>query len=320
MMKVVVVNSSLKERHRDMIEQAVESAGGKVCFTESEDSIPEEFAKPDVVYGFGMKTAATDSDLKWLCVPSAGVDFLMKDGLFANKDCMVTYSSGAYGVSIAEHIIGVSLMMMRGLTTQYALSLNGKWGKPIPQRSLKGSRITVLGTGDIGRCFAKRVRAFEPENIIGVSRSGKCEEDLFDRMIKTDEMDEVLCSTDLLVMSLPDTPETRGILSKKRLDLLPDDAFVVNVGRGSAIDEDALADSLNAGKLGGAALDVFSSEPLPDTSRLWTAKNILITPHIAGNLTLDHTIDKNVEMFCEDLKNYAQGLPLRHLLDRNKGY
>ena len=319
-MKIVVINSFLKNKHKEMIQKTVDLAKGKVCFVNSEDDIPEEFAEPDVVYGFGMKIAASDKNLKWLCVPSAGVDFLLKPGLFANEECIVTYSSGAYGVSIAEHIIAVSLMMMRKLTDQYALTLNKQWGKPIPQRSLKGSRITVLGTGDIGCCFAKRVRVFEPESLTGVSKSGKCEEMLFDRMLKTEELDDVLPDTDLLVMALPDTPQTRGILSGKRISLLPNDAYVVNVGRGSAIDEDALAVRLNEDKLAGAALDVFSTEPLPSESRLWNTKNLLITPHIAGNLTLDHTLDKNVEMFCEDLRNFAEGGPLKHILDRKKGY
>lgn len=319
-MKAVIVNSFLKDKHKEMIRKVIEPAGGKVCFVDSEDEIPEDFSEPDVIYGFAMKTVASDKNLKWLCVPSAGVDFLFKPGLFANEDCMVTYSSGSYGVSIAEHIIAVSLMMMRKLTVHYALTINKQWGKPISQRSLKNSRIAVLGTGDIGRCFAKRVRAFEPEKIMGISKSGKCEEELFDGMYKTEELDSILPETDLLVMSLPDTPETRGILSRERIKLLPDDAFVVNVGRGSAIDEDALADALEEGKLAGAALDVFSTEPLPADNRLWNTPNLLITPHIAGNLTLEYTLDKNVEMFCEDMKNFTEGRPLKYLLDRQKGY
>ena len=124
----------------------------------------------------------------------------------------------------------------------------------------------------------------------------------------------------LLVMSLPDTPETRNTLSRERIALLPEDAYVVNVGRGSAIDEDALADSLDSGRLAGAALDVFRTEPLPEDSRLWNTRNLLITPHVAGNLTADHTIGRNVEMFCEDLDNYASGRQLRYLVDRSLGY
>ena len=104
------------------------------------------------------------------------------------------------------------------------------------------------------------------------------------------------------------------------MKLLPEGAYIVNVGRGSAIDEEALADLLEEGHLGGAALDVFVNEPLPKESRLWKTKNLLITPHTAGNLTLDYTIDKNVEMFCEDLINYSAGKPLKYVVDRKKGY
>ena len=92
------------------------------------------------------------------------------------------------------------------------------------------------------------------------------------------------------------------------------------MGRGSAIDEEALADALDAGHLGGAALDVFRQEPLPENSRLWKTKNLLITPHVAGNLTVDYTVDRNVEMFCEDLLNYAAGRPMTYLVDKNRGY
>ena len=121
-------------------------------------------------------------------------------------------------------------------------------------------------------------------------------------------------------MSLPATPETKGILSRERFALLPQDAYIVNVGRGSAIDEDALADNLESGHLAGAALDVFQNEPLPADNRLWKTKNLLITPHVAGNMTLPYTKDKNVKMFIEDLKNFTEGRPLHYLVDRKLGY
>ena len=121
-------------------------------------------------------------------------------------------------------------------------------------------------------------------------------------------------------MSLPATAETENVLSRDRIGLLPEGAYIVNVGRGTAIDEDALADALESGRLGGAALDVFRTEPLPETSRLWNTRNLLITPHVAGNLTLEHTMDRNVEMFCEDLLNYANGSTMKHVVDRKRGY
>ena len=319
-MKILVINSELEQRHIDLIKDTAQKIKADVCFVNNEDEIGDDFKDAEVIYGFGLKTAAASKDLKWLCVPSAGVDYLLKPGVFANRDCIITNSAGAYGVSIAEHIIMVSLMMMRQMNVIYKSSINGIWADKLPQRSLKDCRITVLGTGDIGRNFAKRARAFDPKSIIGVIRSGRCDEGAFDRIAKIDELDNVLKESELLVMCLPDTDETKGILSKERLALLPKGAYIVNVGRGSAIDEDALADRLESKDLSGAALDVFASEPLPENSRLWKIDNLIITPHVAGNLTLKYTLDRNVEMFVEDLVNYAKNRPLKHQIDKNRGY
>ena len=191
---------------------------------------------------------------------------------------------------------------------------------PRPQKSLKDCRITVLGTGDIGTTFAKRARAFEPASITGVCRSGRAASDVYDKVLQVSQLDSILPETDLLAMSLPATEETRGILSRKRLGLLPEGAYIVNVGRGSAIDEEALADALDSGHLAGAALDVFQKEPLPEGNRLWKTKKLLITPHVAGNMTLAYTKDKNVEMFLEDLENFTKGKALHYLVDRKLGY
>lgn len=319
-MKILVISTMLKDRHKERILEIAKKYGAQVCFVASEGEAPEEFAEPDVIYGFGMQLARTQKSLKWLCVPSAGVDYLMKPGVFANEECLLSNSSGAYGVSISEHMIATSLMMMRRLTEFYEETLDSQWGKPRAQRSLWGSRIAVLGTGDIGQCFAKRAKAFEPDRIIGINRSGICLDPVFDRVVSVDALDEILPETDLLAMSLPDTPETRGILTRERLWSLPEGAFIVNVGRGSAIDEEALADCLEAGHLAGAALDVFQKEPLSKESRLWKTKGMLITPHVAGNLTLEYTLNKNVAMFCEDLVNFAEGKPLKYGVDRKKGY
>ncbi len=319
-MKIIVISKALQQKHRDRITDVAEKTGATLCFTESEEGIDESFKDAEVVYGFGINTARTNKNLKWMCVPSAGVDKFVKPGFFANEDCLLSNSSGAYGVSIAEHMIAVSLMMMRQLTYAYGKALEGKWTEPVPQKSLKDCRITVLGTGDIGCSFAIRAAAFEPAKLVGVCRSGHCSEPVFDEVQSIDALDSILSETDLLAMSLPDTKETWNILSRERIGELPEGAYIVNVGRGSAIDEEALADSLDEGRLGGAALDVFRTEPLPTESRLWKTKNLLITPHVAGNLTLEHTLDKNVEMFCEDLINYTEGRPLKYLVDRKKGY
>ncbi len=310
----------LEQKHFDQIKSAAGEIGAQAFFYKSETEIPSENFDADIIYGFAPSIVKTSKNLKWLCVPWAGVDSIMGPGYFANEDCLLTNSAGAYGVSIAEHMIAVSLVMMRCLDQFLKETKNGQWLSPRPQKSLKDCRITVLGTGDIGTTFAIRARAFEPAAITGVCRSGKSSSTVYDKVLPVTELDSILPQTDLLAMSLPATPETKGILSRERLALLPEGAYIVNVGRGSAIDEDALADNLENDHLAGAALDVFQTEPLPASSRLWKTKNLLITPHVAGNMTLPYTKDKNVQMFIEDLKNFAENKPLHYLVDRKLGY
>ena len=319
-MKVLVINNMLEQKHLDQIKTAATSLGHEVFFYKAESEIPQSNFDADIIYGFAPSIVKSSKNLKWLCVPWAGVDSLMAPGYFANEDCLLTNAAGAYGVSIAEHMIAVSLVMMRRLDEFLEETRGGQWKAPRPQKSLKDCRITVLGTGDIGTTFAKRARAFEPASIVGVCRSGKSSESVYDKVLPVSELDSVLPETDLLAMSLPATPETRGILSRERIALLPEGAFIVNVGRGSAIDEDALADALESGHLDGAALDVFQTEPLPEGHRLWKTKKLLITPHVAGNMTLAHTRNKNVQMFLEDLSNFTKGEPLHYLVDRKLGY
>ncbi len=319
-MKILVINNMLEEKHIDLIKSTAESLGHEVYFYANESETPQANFDADIIYGFAPSIVKANKKLKWLCVPWAGVDGLMAPGYFANEECLLTNAAGAYGVSISEHMIAVSIVLLRRLHEFMDETRNGQWLPPRSQRSLKDCRITVLGTGDIGTTFAKRARAFEPASIIGVCRSGKSREDVYDKVLPVSELDAILPETDLLEMCLPATPETRGILSRERIERLPQDAYIVNVGRGSAIDEEALADNLENGHLAGAALDVFQTEPLPKQSRLWKIKNLVITPHVAGNMTLQYTKDKNVQMFLEDLKNFTNGAPLKYLVNRQLGY
>ena len=167
---------------------------------------------------------------------------------------------------------------------------------------------------------ARRAKAMGAKRIVGVRRSDKPGDLCYDEMYTFSQLDRVLPQAEILVMALPSTPETVGILSRERIALLPPDAIVVNVGRGTAVDQDALMEALNAGRIAGAALDVMVPEPLPADHPLWETKNLLLTTHISGNMSLGLTCDLDVELFCEDLENYAAGRPLERLVDRKRGY
>ena len=150
--------------------------------------------------------------------------------------------------------------------------------------------------------------------------SARREAGIFDETYPISQLDRLLSDAELLVMALPNTPETVNILNRERIARLPKEAIVINVGRGSALDQAALAEALNTDRIAGAALDVVDPEPLPENDPLWDTKHLILTPHISGNLTLGYTCDRNVELFCEDLANYAAGRPLSHLVDRKRGY
>lgn len=316
---ICVVNEFITDAHRRQIDAAAEKHGFSVRYYQTKADASGHLADCEVLFGHWRSLLKEAPMLKWYCCSYAGVDPYQPPFRFP-EGVLLTNSSGAYGVTISEHIMMVTLMLQRRMLDYAQIVRDRGWTNDLPVRSIQGSRLTLLGTGDIGTTFAQRAKALCPASVTGVNRSGRVPDPVYDRVMPMAELDRVLPETDILVMSLPSTPETVGILSRERLALLPESAILVNVGRGSAINQDALMDALNAGRLAGAALDVMTPEPLPADHPLWTTKNLLITPHVAGNMTLGYTCNKTVSMFCDDLENYAEGRPLKHLVDLKRGY
>ena len=304
----------LSDSQRQAIEETAKARGFEVAFDKA------AAAEAEIIFGADAALLERSPKLKWLCVPSAWAEQYLKPALEDREGVLLSNSSGAYGVTIAEHIVMVTLMLMRREPEYAALMGRRGWRRDLPIRSIRGSRVTLLGTGDIGREAALRLRAFGAKSIVGVNRRGACPGEMFDEVVAIDNIDRILPDTDLLVMSLPDTPMTRGLMDDRRLGLLPADAFIVNVGRGSVLDEFALARQLHAGRFGGVALDVFAREPLPGDDPLWDCPRLLITPHVAGNMTLDYTVERIVGLFLEDFANYCDGRPLARRVTRGQGY
>lgn len=310
----------INENHRRQISQAAEKAGFSVTYFESSEQLSRQIKDLEVLYGYVPVSLLAEAEhLRWFCSASAGVDHLLDDSVWPRPDCLLSNSSGAYGPTISEHILMVLLMLLRRMPEYQDTVSRQQWAYLTPIRSIIGSHVVVLGAGDIGRNTARRLNALGAR-VTGVCRSGRSEELAFDRVVSVSQLDAVLPEADALVMALPATAETAHILSRSRIALLPPRAYVVNIGRGSAIDQDALIDALQSGRLAGAALDVMTPEPLPAGHPLWTCPNLILTPHVSGNMSLGLTCDLDVDMFCGDLLRYGAGeLPL-HLVDRRKGY
>ncbi len=320
MKKILVYTPRLTDENRRDIAQAAEGHGYRAVFCGDAAEALREAADAEIIFSADPTMPKAAPELKWMCCTFAGVEPLMAPDAFASPGALLTNSSGAYGVTIAEHIVMVALELMRRQMEYNRVVAAREWARDLPIRSIQGSRVTLLGAGDIGREAAKRLRAFGPKAIVALNRSGRDAGDLFDRTLPVSALDDILPETDLLVMSLPGTAESRNIMDGRRLGLLPRDAFLVNVGRGNAIDEDALLALMQGGHLAGAALDVFNTEPLPKDSPMWDCPRLLITTHVAGNMTLKYTVEKIVAQFLENFERYCAGQPLDHVVDRSKGY
>lgn len=321
MKKIAVLDSFMEPHHRQLICQTAQRCGYQVDFFGGDAVDAQQAADYEILYGLAApESLKAMTALRWFCTPSAGVEPYTPEDIYPSADVLLTNSAGAYGITIAEHILMVTLMLLRRMPDFQAVVQQRGWLRSLPMRSICGSRITVLGTGDIGSNFARRAKALGAQHICGVRRTLRSADPAFDRVCTLDELDTLLPDTDILVMALPATAATVHVLDRDRIALLPSHAVVVNVGRGSAIEQDALIDALNREAIAGAALDVMVPEPPPADHPLWTAKNILLTPHISGNMSLGITRDLDVDLFCRDLANYAAGRPLTQLVDRTLGY
>ena len=306
--KLVVAIRELNAAQREQIREAAAAAGLSAAFYESPQEALPAAREAEVIFADGTALAGAAPALRWMCTPYAGVEPYTAPGVFASPLAVLTNSSGAYGTTIAEHVIQVSLMMLRQGEAYRQHVEKQEWVRGLPIRSLKDSRILLLGTGDIGRECAKRLRAFGPASLTGLNRSGRHPGGEFDRVLPLAELDGFLPETDLLIISLPGTPETYRLMRAELLKKLPDHALIVNVGRGSIIDQAALEQELRAGRLS-AALDVFETEPIPEGASLWDCPRLLITPHIAGNLSLPYTVQRITELFWKTWNATARASP-----------
>ena len=240
--------------------------------------------------------------------------------LYATPGVILTNSAGAYGITISEHILMTLLMLLRRMPEYSAVTEAHQWENLGRIHSIYGSVIAVIGTGDIGTAFAQRAKALGAAHIRGVHRTNRLLPRCFDESYAVEDLDFALAGADIVVLCVPGTKETENLITRERLGLLKKTSVLVNVGRGSVLDQDALMDALNSGKIAGAALDVTTPEPLPADHPLWRTKNLIITPHVSGNMTLDITCDLDVNMFCDNLTRYCRKQPMKHVVERSVGY
>jgi D-2-hydroxyacid dehydrogenase (NADP+) len=311
----VFVNFRLGDSHLRRLEQSFPDMTFIRCRTK--EQFLEALPRADIACSFRFKAEwfAQAPRLRRLISPTAGRDWFpaeLPPGVYFEF-------STFHGQIMAETLLGMMLSHARGLLRAYSLQKKEPWPNQTLEpalRLLKGSRITVLGFGNIGRHIGRLVKCFGAV-ITGVRRNPGERPDYFgeeDRLLAAQDLDEVLPRTDHLVLCLPATPETTGILNARRLALLPGNAGIYNVGRGNAVEEEALADFLKEHPLCAAYLDVFREEPLASESPLRSLLNCLILPHISANAPeyVDLFIDELVERLS---KRSTEGFAVRPVLE-----
>lgn len=281
-----------------------------------------DLADVDAVFG-NVPPALLDHapKLKWVHLSSAGTDGYMP---LLSRGVTLTNGTGAYNDSIAEYMLALTSALCIRLPGYFRNQTQGRWDRLGWARTIAGSTVVVLGCGNIGTAYAQRMHALGA-HVIGVRRSAAACPQGVDEMVTMEQADEVLPKADIVAMIMPNTPETVGFMDARRIGLMKDGALLVNCGRGNALDPDALYDALVSGKLDGAALDVTYIEPLPPEDKLWTAPNLIITPHVAGGWimggdTSPYMAKSVVDIFRKNLDAYLKGEELPNAVDAATGY
>ena len=278
--------------------------------------IPDEHIDADILVTWSnspdnLKDAASRlKNLKWIQSLAAGPNDVLSAGFDASK-ITITTGVGLHDHPVAEHALGLLLCGARRFFEMRDYQLQSKWpahlGGSFPRSdftSLRGSNVLIWGFGSIAKTLAPHLTLLGA-NVKGIARSAGVRNGV--EVYGEDKLEDLLPQTDALVMILPGSASTQNALNAQRLKLLPKHAWIVNVGRGVSVDEDALVDALEKGEVAGAALDVFHTEPLPESSRLWKAPNVVISPHAAGGRP-----EGSAELIASNLRRFLAEQPLKN--------
>jgi phosphoglycerate dehydrogenase-like enzyme len=278
----------------------------------------------DIFAGFSLRPEQLTHahQLKWIHATAAGVAQLMYPEL-QNSGIVVTNASGIFSVPMAEHTMGLLVALARNFPDSVRHQDRNHWGQQdiwdMPQQltELNGKVLLIVGFGSIGKELAKRAKAFDMR-IWGVTRSGRGDFSLAEKIVAAEELHNVLPDADYVVIAAPETHATKHLIGAAELARMKPTARLINVARGSLLDEAALAHALEKQKLGGAALDVTSTEPLPADSPLWKAPNLVITPHTSA--VSDRLWDRQTALLMDLLERWFDGRELFNRVDLMRGY
>lgn len=293
---------------------------GAVFTYSSLELVTEELIlEADIIVGNApADMVSKNTHLELLQLNSAGADEYIRPGVIRGNTKLAN-ATGAYGLALSEHMLGMLLMLLKKLEIYHNNQKERKWRDEGSVMSIYGSRTLILGLGDIGGEFAKRMKAMG-SYVVGIKRRITEKPEYVDEIYTMDELDDQLKLADIVFMALPGTEKTYRIMDKQRFACMKANAVLLNCGRGTAIDQDALTEALKTGRIYGAAIDVTDPEPLPEEHPMWEIANLLVTPHISGQFHLKETLKRIIKVAGRNLEAVHEGREVENEVDFTTGY
>lgn len=255
--------------------------------------------------------------LRWLQLTSSGVGVYAKADF--PKEIQLTCATGVYGLAVAEHLLAMIMTLNKRLHLYRDGQSQGRWQSLGQVKTVEGQKILIVGAGDIGGTLARKLKGLGAR-VTGIRRTSQPLPEAFEAMFQMEDLERLLPEADVVVFVLPETPETLGLVNEKLLRIMKKDALLLNAGRGSLIDQEALVQVVSEGHLWGVGLDVTQPEPLPVEHPLWSLERVLITPHVSGFFHLPQTRENLLSFLEKNLEAYHLGRPLESKVDLMTGY
>ncbi|MEG2410935.1 MAG: D-2-hydroxyacid dehydrogenase [Erysipelotrichaceae bacterium] len=312
----VLVFLKLNDLQKNKLEKVIKAS---FVYTSNKDVKKDDLRNADIIIGNPSRKYLVEcKHLKLLQLSTAGSDTYCETGVLPSG-CILCNASGTFGVAIAEHNICVLLMMMKKMKQYLHNQDHCLWNNEGKIDSIYGSNILILGMGDLGSESAKRFHALGA-HVYGIRAHQTTIPDYMEDVQRLDQLENLLPKMDVVINCLPNHPQTFHIMKEETISLMKHGSYLINVGRGTAVDLDVLLAHLQSHHLAGAALDVFEEEPLPENHRAWKEENLIITPHISGTWNLASSIDKFVDIACHNLSHLCDGEECLNVVDEKSGY
>ena len=313
--KKILVLLALNDKDKEYLMSRAAGAA-KPCsflFRSAAEVTDEEIAEANAIIGrLPLPRIKGAASLEWLQLPSVGTGPFDVPGNLP-PDVLLTSGAGAYGLAVSEHMLASTFSLVRRFPEYARRQAAHTWKPAGAISSVEGSTVIVLGLGDIGGRYAKKMKALGAY-VIGIRKTDKARPDYVDEQYTLQALPEVIGRADIVALALPGGPETNKLIDREMLNRMKRGSFLVNAGRGNAVDLTALREALDEGRLAGAALDVTEPEPLPSDDPLWDYEKVLLTPHVAGNFYLPQTLQNVLRITGDNLACFLNGEPLKNVV------